>query len=164
MRAWLAALTTGAAVSAGAVQAACFSEHEPNVASEEFTCERAELPPGPDSAIVIIRGFAYEPAQLEVAPGTRIVWINCEPEGTPGHTTTAEDESWDSQTLQTGDVFSTEAPEPGAHDYFCRPHPFIRGRIVVQDGALAMTGVTPRVEWRGDTGAAWSRSGGGTRW
>ena len=133
----IAALTGAAAVSAGVALSACFSEHEPNLSVDGFTCERAELPPGPDSAIVIIRGFAYEPAQLEVAPGTRIVWINCEPEGTPGHTTTAEDGSWDSRTLETGDVFSTEAPAPGAHDYFCRPHPFIRGQIVVQEGALA---------------------------
>ncbi|HEU4829877.1 MAG TPA: hypothetical protein VFT04_11845 [Gemmatimonadales bacterium] len=130
IRRWMA-LT--AALGAGA----CLSEHEPETADAAFSCERAELPPGPDSAIVIIRGFAYEPAQLDVVPGTRIVWINCEPEGTPGHTTTADDGSWDSGTLVRGDVFSTEAPAPGAHDYFCRPHPFIRGRIVVQEPALA---------------------------
>lgn len=122
---------------AACAAAACFSEHEPDLSDGAFTCERAEQPAGLDSAIVFIRGFAYEPAQLTVAPGTRIVWINCEPEGTPGHTTTAEDGSWDSQTLVRGDVFSTEAPEPGAHEYFCRPHPFIRGQIVVADGALA---------------------------
>jgi nitrite reductase (NO-forming) len=120
------------AALAAAVVAACFSEHEPSVPDEGLTCERAELPAGPDSAIVVIRGFAYEPAQLAVAPGTRIVWINCEPEGTPGHTTTAGDGSWDSPTLLRGDVFSVDAPAPGAHDYFCRPHPFIQGRIVVQ--------------------------------
>jgi plastocyanin len=156
-RAWLPALAAAAAAGA------CFSEHEPNVADEGFTCERAELPPGADTAIVVIRGFAYEPAQLDVAPGTRIVWINCEPEGTPGHTTTAEDGSWDSQTLQRGDVFSTDAPAPGAHDYFCRPHPFIRGRIVVQDGALAASG-RPTDRSRGGSAAASFRSGGGRRW
>jgi plastocyanin len=128
---------TGLAIALCAAAGACFSEHEPDLADTGFTCERAELPPGADSAIVVIRGFSYEPAQLDVAPGTRIVWINCEPEGTPGHTTTAEDGSWDSQTLTRGDVFSTDAPAAGAHDYFCRPHPFIRGRIVVADAGLA---------------------------
>ena len=124
-------------VMAACAGAACFSEHEPDLTDGGLTCERAELPAGPDSAIVVIRGFAYTPAHLTVAPGTRIVWVNCEPEGTAGHTTTAEDGSWDSQTLVRGDVFSTEAPGPGVHEYFCRPHPFIRGQIVVADGALA---------------------------
>jgi plastocyanin len=130
---------TGRLLAAGAVIviAACRSEHEPDASDGGLTCERAALPAGPDSAIVIIRGFAYEPAQLAVAPGTRIVWINCEPEGTPGHTTTAEDGSWDSGTLVRGDVFSAAAPAAGAHDYFCRPHPFIRGQIVVQATATA---------------------------
>ena len=153
-----------AALLAAAVAAECFSEHEPNLAEEEFTCARAELPAGPDSAIVIIRGFAYEPAEVDVAPGTRIVWINCEPEGTPGHTTTAEDGSWDSGTLERGDVFSAEAPAAGAHDYFCRPHPFIRGRVVVQEGALALGGVRPSAGSRGGSAGAWFRSGGGRRW
>ena len=113
---------------------------------------------------MIIRGFAYEPAEVDVAPGTRIVWINCEPEGTPGHTTTAEDGSWDSGTLERGDVFSAEAPAAGAHDYFCRPHPFIRGRVVVQEGALAVGDVRPSVDSRGGSAGAWFRSGAGRRW
>lgn len=152
------------ALAATVVGAACFSEHEPNRGDEGFTCERAELPAGPDSAIVIVRGFAYEPAQLDVAPGTRIVWINCEPEGTPGHTTTAEDGSWDSGTLQRGEVFSTDAPAPGAYDYFCRPHPFIRGRVVVEPGALAMAGAVPTAGWRDGNGGVSFRNGGGRRW
>lgn len=152
-----------ASLAAVALMTACFSEHEPNDGGDGFTCERAELPAGPDSAIVIIRGFAYEPAQLDVAAGTRIVWINCEPEGTPGHTTTAEDGSWDSQTLQRGDAFSTEAGAAGTYDYFCRPHPFIRGRLVVQDGALARTAPDPIAGPPADSAAASSRTGGGRR-
>jgi plastocyanin len=119
------------------VAGACFSSHEPEMLEVGFDCVRAEEPAGPDSAIVIIRGFAYEPAVITVAPGTRIVWINCEPEGTPGHTTTAESDAWDSPTLSPGEVFSTEAPEEGVHEYFCRPHPFIRGQVTVAAAAAA---------------------------
>jgi plastocyanin len=59
------------------------------------------------------------------------VWINCEPAGTPGHTTTAADDAWDSPTLAPGEHFSS-VPAPGTYDYFCRPHPFIEGQLVVQ--------------------------------
>ncbi|HEX6643860.1 MAG TPA: plastocyanin/azurin family copper-binding protein [Gemmatimonadales bacterium] len=122
------------------VAAACFSSHEPDVLEGDFDCARAGQPAGPDSAIVIIRGFAYEPAALTVAPGTRVVWINCEPEGTPGHTTTAESDAWDSPTLAPGDVFSTDAPAEGVHEYFCRPHPFIRGQLTVAASAAQRSG------------------------
>jgi len=113
--------------------ASCFSSHEPEGPDQQagMTCERAELPAGPDSAIVIIRGFRYEPAELTVAPGTRVVWINCEPEGTAGHTTTADAGAWDSPTLLRGDVFSTVADEAGTFPYHCRPHPGIRGELIV---------------------------------
>ncbi len=110
---------------------ACFSERSTGPPGTSLTCARAEQPPGPDTVFVLIRGFAYIPAEVQITPGTHVVWINCEPEGTPGHTTTANSGQWDSPTLLPGDVFSF-VPATGVSDYFCRPHPFIQGRIVVQ--------------------------------
>lgn len=83
---------------------ACFSERSTSPPETSLTCARAEQPPGPDTVFVIIRGFAYLPAEVQVAPGTRVVWINCEPEGTPGHTSTANSDQWESPTLLPGDV------------------------------------------------------------
>lgn len=114
-----------------AAVAACVSERSTSPPETGLTCARAEQLPGPDTVFVIIRGFAYEPAEVRVAAGTRIVWINCEPEGTPGHTTTATSGQWDSPTLRSGDVYSF-VPAAGVSDYFCRPHPFIQGRVVVE--------------------------------
>jgi hypothetical protein len=123
---------TGCGLGLGlAVAAACFSERSVSPPESGLTCGRAELPPGPDTAFVIIRGFAFAPAEARVAPGVRVVWINCEPAGTPGHTTTAFDGAWDSPTLSPGDVFSV-VPATGTYDYHCRPHPFMLGRVVVQ--------------------------------
>jgi plastocyanin len=110
---------------------ACVSERSTSPPDTGLTCARAEQPPGPDTVFVLIRGFAYIPADVQVAPGTRVVWINCEPAGTPGHTTTANTREWDSPTLLPGDVYSF-VPATGVADYFCRPHPFIQGRIEVQ--------------------------------
>ena len=114
-----------------ATLAACFSERSAGPAETELTCTRAAEPPGPDTAFVVIQGFAYGPAVTRVPAGTRVVWINCEPSGTPGHTTTENDGAWDSPTLATGDVFS-DVPATGSHDYYCRLHPFMTAQVVVQ--------------------------------
>lgn len=114
-----------------AALAACFSERSAEPVETDLTCARAVQPPGPDTAFVVIQGFAYGPAVTQVAAGTRVVWIDCEPSGTPGHTTTETDGAWDSPTLASGDVFS-EVPSAGSHDYYCRLHPFMTGQVVVQ--------------------------------
>ena len=110
---------------------ACFSERSSSPPDAGLTCARAGQPPGPDTAFVIISGFAFSPVQVTVASGTRVVWINCEPAGTPGHTTTVDAGAWDSPTLLPGEVFSV-VPAAGTFDYHCRPHPFMQGRVVVQ--------------------------------
>ena len=114
-----------------AAVAACFSERSAGPAETGLTCARAVQPPGPDTAFVVIQGFAFTPAVTQVVAGTRVVWINCEPSGTPGHTTTAVSGAWDSPTLTPGDVFS-DVPAAGGHDYYCRVHPFMTGQVVVQ--------------------------------
>ena len=120
-----------AAALAACTAAACFSEHSPSGPSDALTCERAAEPPGPDSAFVVVSGFAFAPAELSVAAGTRVVWINCEPAGTPGHTTTADGGEWDSPTLSAGDAFS-DVPAAGDHPYFCRVHPFMQARVIAE--------------------------------
>ena len=114
-----------------ALAASCFSDRSPSAPDTGLTCDRAGLAPGADTAFIVIRGFAFAPAETQVAAGTHVIWINCEPAGSPGHTTTEENGAWDSPTLLPGDVFSV-VPAPGAHDYHCRPHPFMQGRVVVQ--------------------------------
>ena len=110
---------------------ACFSEHEPSAPDSGLTCARAAEPPGPDTVFVVIQGFAFQPANVTVSSGERVVWINCEASGTPGHTSTAVGGAWDSPTLQPGDVFSF-VPAVGTWDYYCRVHPFMTGQLVVQ--------------------------------
>lgn len=123
--AWLLAAGTVATLGV-----ACFSEHQPAEPDATVDCARAELPPGPDTAFVIIRGFAFTPGQLRVPTGTRVVWINCESPGTPGHTSTA-DGTWDSPTLQPGQVYGF-TPTTGIWGYHCRPHPFMTGTVIVE--------------------------------
>lgn len=108
--------------------AACFSVVTPSPDRTTVDCARAEEAPGPDTAFVVIRGFAFHPAQLTVPSGTVVVWVNCEGSDTPGHTTTGT--AWDSPTLRPEESFGYR-PTPGSYDYHCRPHPFMEGRVVV---------------------------------
>ena len=127
-----AVAVAGVSLAAAAGAPACFSEHDALSPSAGVTCERAALAPGPDSAFVIVRGFGFEPAELRVAAGTRVVWVNCEPPGTPGHTTTSDAGGWDSPTLEPAATFSAQPAGAGVFPYACRPHPFMQGRVVVE--------------------------------
>jgi len=124
-----------AIVMAAVVAAACFSAHEPSTDAAGVSCARAQQPPGPDSAFVVIQGFAFQPAAISVAEGTTVVWVNCEAGGTPGHTTTSD--AWDSPTLSPGESFGF-TPGPGTHAYHCRPHPFMQGTVTVAATQLLM--------------------------
>ncbi|HET7603518.1 MAG TPA: cupredoxin domain-containing protein [Gemmatimonadales bacterium] len=119
------------ALLASAAVAACFSMHEPSTDEVGVSCERAAQPPGPDSAFVVIRDFAFQPAALTVPEGTTVIWVNCEDaEGTPGHTTTSD--AWDSPTLTPGQSFAV-TPAAGSYPYHCRPHPFMEGSVTVSE-------------------------------
>ena len=71
----------------------------------------------------------YSVNVLMIALGTTVTWTNDD----PGimHTVTAADGSFDSGMLATGDTFSYTFDQPGDFDYFCAPHPWMRGRISV---------------------------------
>ncbi len=64
--------------------------------------------------------ISFEPAELTVPVGTTVVWENAE--GVP-HTTTSDDDLWDSGTLQEGDTFEHTFEEAGTFTYICEIHP-----------------------------------------
>lgn len=69
------------------------------------------------------------PGALVVAPATEVMWHN---DGRNRHTVTADDGTFDSPTLLTGDDFTISAPAaPGVYAYHCRFHSFIRGTLTV---------------------------------
>jgi plastocyanin len=73
--------------------------------------------------------FSFQPAQLEVRPGTTVVWTN---QGQVIHTVTAEDRSFDSGEIDAGARASITFSRPGTYAYHCTPHPFMRGVVVVK--------------------------------
>lgn len=79
--------------------------------------------------IVEIRNLEFTPAQLTIAPGDTVTWINND---VLVHTSTADDGSWDSGSLANGDEWSVTFDEAGEFDYSCTPHPVMTGVIIVE--------------------------------
>jgi plastocyanin len=123
-------LGLGLAVVVGA--AACFSEHSPTEPSASATCT---LPLGPGvggSTLIAIRGFAFQPSDVHVKAGSSVTWLNCEPAGTPSHTTTSNQGVWNSPLLAPGDAFTQTFDTPGVFPYICAVHPFMTASITVE--------------------------------
>jgi plastocyanin len=81
------------------------------------------------SATVDIRAFKYEPARIEVARGGRIMWTNSDE---AAHTSTADDRSFDTQTIERGKQRSVTFTKAGTFAYHCDFHPFMKATVVVR--------------------------------
>lgn len=86
----------------------------------------------PASKAVAISDYAFKPATVTVAAGTKVVWTN---EDDDPHTVTADDGSFDSKGLGQGDSYSRVFAKPGRYTYHCAAHPFMKGVVIVTKGA-----------------------------
>lgn len=84
------------------------------------------------STIVVIRNFAFSPAQVSVAPGSKVTWVNCESAGTESHTSTADAGTWNSPLLAPGSTFTHQFSAAGAFSYHCEPHPGMVASVRVE--------------------------------
>ncbi|MBB6254643.1 cupredoxin domain-containing protein [Nitrospirillum iridis] len=78
-----------------------------------------------------IDNFTFSPAEVHVAPGTTVVWVNAD--DIP-HAVAANDKSFKSKVLDTEERYSRTVAGPGVIEYFCSLHPHMTGRIVVDGG------------------------------
>jgi predicted ribosomally synthesized peptide with SipW-like signal peptide len=125
-----AALVLAGLAGGGAL--ACFSDRAQVTGPPNALCQ---LPLGADvagSTLVVVRGFAFAPTTVRVRSGGSVTWVNCEPEGTPAHTTTADQGAWGSPLLAPGEAYTFTFGNPGQFAYHCEPHPFMTATIVVE--------------------------------
>ncbi|MGW4652515.1 cupredoxin domain-containing protein [Kitasatospora sp. NPDC004289] len=77
-----------------------------------------------------IKDFAFAPADLTVAPGTRIVVAN---QDTAPHTFSATGKAFDTGRIEAGASATFTAPAaPGSYPYLCDIHPFMGGTLTVR--------------------------------
>ncbi|HEU4760273.1 MAG TPA: cupredoxin family copper-binding protein [Dehalococcoidia bacterium] len=78
--------------------------------------------------VVSIQDYSFQAATLRVALGTTVTWTNRD--AVP-HTVTSKNGDWRSGLLAQGQHFSRTFTEQGTYEYYCEPHPWMTGRIVV---------------------------------
>jgi len=80
------------------------------------------------TATIHIKNFAFAPASLTVPAGAVVRFVNDDQEA---HTVTAEDRSFDSSGLDTGNAWAYRFAKTGRYAYFCALHPYMKGAILV---------------------------------
>ena len=94
------------------------------------TTSPVAAPVAPILAEVVIQDFAFAPAELVVAVGTTVTFVN--QENGVAHTSTSDDGAWKSGNLNPDDTFSFSFEEPGTFSYFCSIHPGMKAVITVE--------------------------------
>jgi plastocyanin len=78
---------------------------------------------------VVIKGFSFDPMEIEVASGTTVTWTN---EDAAPHTIKDNSDLFpESDELAQGDTFSFTYDAPGEHPYVCGIHPYMKGTVTV---------------------------------
>jgi len=77
---------------------------------------------------VHIANFTFGPALLKVRVGQTVTWTN---DDDIPHTVTANDHSFKSKVLDTGEHFSFTFAKAGLFPYFCSLHPHMTGKVMV---------------------------------
>lgn len=91
----------------------------------------AAAPAGPavQMATVDIRSFKYKPVTIVVKKGGRVRWTNSD---SAAHTATADDRSFDTQTIDKGAARMVTFTTAGTVAYHCDFHPFMKATVVVK--------------------------------
>jgi plastocyanin len=78
---------------------------------------------------VTINDFSFNPGDVTVTAGSTVTWNNGDG---VSHTTTSDDDVWDSGPLSPGDTFGVVLDEPGVYAYHCNIHRTMTGTITVE--------------------------------
>ena len=89
----------------------------------------AGSPPEATGTEVKIDNFAFTPAVITVKAGTQVIWIN--KDDIP-HTVDSSQGKFKSAALDTDEKFEFKFSEPGEYPFFCRMHPKMTGKVIVQ--------------------------------
>jgi alcohol dehydrogenase (cytochrome c) len=73
--------------------------------------------------------FRFEPTRVQVSAGTTVAWDNM---GSAVHTATDQRGRWDTGDIPAGESRSVTFDTLGSYVFFCKPHPWMIGEVVVQ--------------------------------
>jgi plastocyanin len=95
----------------------------------------------PTTVNIDLSGFKFSPAEISIPAGTTVVWTN---KDAAKHDVVADDNSFESPTLDKGQSFSRKFDTPGTINYYCKFHGspgqgMIGKLTITQAGAAAVT-------------------------
>ena len=76
----------------------------------------------------VIRNISYMQPRITIAAGTTVEWTNNDP---LPHSVTAVDRSFNSGLIQPGRTYRHTFTKAGTYNFYCMPHPFMKGVITV---------------------------------
>ena len=77
---------------------------------------------------VSIKDVSFSPRELKVKKGDTVLWTNGDERD---HTVTADDGSFKSGNLGSGQTFTHKFKKPGTYPYSCTYHPRMKGTVTV---------------------------------
>jgi plastocyanin len=79
---------------------------------------------------VSIEGVKYTPKELKIKKGDTVVWTNADDRD---HTVTADDDSFKSKKIASGDTYERKFAKAGKYKYHCDYHPRMKAVVVVEE-------------------------------
>jgi plastocyanin len=80
-------------------------------------------------ATIHIAQFAFTPASIEVATGSKVTWVN---DDKAVHSVISDVTGFSSEPLKQGEQFSTTFSTPGTYKYHCGFHAYMTGSVTVK--------------------------------
>ena len=111
---------------------ACGSSTSSRSSSQAQTSSAASaagMSPASTLVHVAIKGFAFRPATITVAPGTKIDFTN---DDATAHTATSTSPGFDTGTVAPKASKTITVTKPGTYSYYCQFHAFMKATIVVR--------------------------------
>lgn len=87
-----------------------------------------------DATVVEIDKLKYQTPELSVATGTTVYWVNKEimPHNVAFKKELVGPDAFRGAMMKKDEAFAITFNEAGEFDYFCTPHPFMRGKVTVE--------------------------------
>jgi plastocyanin len=86
---------------------------------------------GAETVEVIIQGYKYEPAELNVKVGTTVRWVNKEKRTSHSVIWSGPMGGLQSERFFPGESYEHTFDKPGVYPYVCGPHPEMKGAVIV---------------------------------
>ena len=83
----------------------------------------------PKTYNINIQDFAYSPKDITIKVGDTVIWTN---KDSVKHTVTSDSGNMiDSELLSQGQTYSQTFTQAGTYSYYCKPHPYMKGSVIV---------------------------------